>query len=175
MADSQHIDPVEHRLAERREHLQTLKAQADHKRTVPERIADHLVATFGSFAFIFLHVLWFGGWVPINIGWVPGIEPFDPFPFGLLTMVVSLEAIFLSILVLISQNRAQKIADLREEINLHVTTQSEHEITEILRIVDHLAQHLKVKVPNGRRVKLMEKDLNKENLKAKIEREIAND
>lgn len=175
MLGLRNIEDLEHSLAERQERLQTLKVQADRKRTIPERLADGLVGMFGSFFFIFLHAIWFGSWIPLNMGWIPGLEPFDPFPFGLLTMVVSLEAIFLSILVLISQNRAQKIADLREEINLHITTQSEHEITETLRIVDTIANHLKVKIPNVRRVKLMEKDLDNRRLKTKIEREIAND
>lgn len=173
MPDTSHTELIEHHLAERRERLQTLKAQADQKRTIPERLADGLVSIFGSFVFSFLHLVWFSVWIITNLGWIPGIEPYDPFPFGLLTMIVSLEAIFLSIFVLISQNRAQKIADLREEINLHITTQSEHEITETLRIVDTIAQHLKIKVPNGRQLKLMEKDLNNQHLKKEIEREIA--
>ena len=65
------------------------------------RIADEITAFAGSMRFVVLHVIWFGAWVLLNLT----VLPFDPFPFGLLTMLVSLEAIFLSTFVLISQNR----------------------------------------------------------------------
>jgi uncharacterized membrane protein len=89
-------------------------------------------------------------------------------------MVVSLEAIFLSVFVLISQNRGQKIADLREEINLYVSTQSEQEVTETLRIVDQIAKHLKIKLSNleTKQVKKFETNLDEGLLKSQIEKEI---
>jgi uncharacterized membrane protein len=156
----------------RHAHFRSLKAEADAARNPSERFADSLVGLFGSIPFLILHVIWFAGWVSLNVGAVPFVEPFDPFPFGLLTMIVSLEAIFLSVFVLISQNRAQRIADLREEISLRVTTQSEKEVTETLRIVDAVARHLKVKIPRERTAKLYEKDLDSSALKHQIEKEI---
>ncbi len=155
----------------RREHFRSLKAQADEARTVTERFADDLVQSIGSFSFLIFHVVWFTVWIFLNIGIIPGIEAFDPFPFGLLTMVVSLEAIFLSVFVLISQNRAQKIADIREEVSLHVTTQSEKEVTETLRIVDAIAQNLKIKLKDEKQIHRMEKGLNRSLVEKEIEKE----
>ncbi len=156
----------------RHQRFYSLKAEADIQRTLSDKIADDIVRIFGSFWFALLHVIWFTIWILVNIDVVPGIVVFDPYPFGLLTMFVSLEAIFLSIFVLISQNRAQKIADLREEISLQVTTQSEKEVTETLRIVDALARHLQVKIPHPQTAKNYEQDLDSGELKRQIEKEI---
>lgn len=156
----------------RHQHFKSLKAQADAERTVTEIIADDITRVFGSFWFATAHVIWFILWIFINTDRIPGLAAFDPYPFGLLTMIVSLEAIFLSIFVLISQNRAQKTADLREEISLKVTTQSEKEVTETLRIVDAVAQHFKVKVPHPQAAKNYEKDFDSGALKRQIEKEI---
>ncbi len=72
----------------RRKAIKSFKAKADAKRTGPEKFADMLTAKFGSIAFLSLNATWFTLWILMNVGWIPGIEPFDPFPFGLLTMVV---------------------------------------------------------------------------------------
>lgn len=90
---------------------------------------------FGSIGFFTINFLLFAGWIFVNIGWIPGVEIFDPFPFGLLTTAVSLEAIFLAIIVLISQNRASKVADLREEIDLHIDIINEQETTKALHLL----------------------------------------
>ncbi|HEX9442442.1 MAG TPA: DUF1003 domain-containing protein, partial [Roseiflexaceae bacterium] len=84
-------------------------------RTFQERISDAITAFSGSLSFVYLHALWFGLWVLLNTGWF-GIRPFDPFPYSLLTMIVSLEAIFLSTFVLISQNRSGEAADRRADV-----------------------------------------------------------
>lgn len=118
----------------RRRVIKSLKAQADARRTPAERFADWLTDFFGTVGFLILNAFWFVAWIIINMGWIPGLEPFDPFPFGLLTMVVSLEAIFLAIIVLISQNRAAKIADLREEIDLQINTMAEEEVTKMIHL-----------------------------------------
>ena len=81
-----------------------LRNEAASGRTFQERMADAITGFSGSMSFVYLHALWFGLWVLLNTGWF-GIPPFDPFPYSLLTMIVSLEAIFLSTFVLISQNR----------------------------------------------------------------------
>ena len=88
-----------------------------------------------------LHVVWFVVWVPWNLGWV-GLRPFDPFPFGLLTMIVSLEAIFLSIFVLMAQKRESAIAELREELALQVNLRIEEETTKTLQLVAGLYTRL---------------------------------
>jgi uncharacterized membrane protein len=118
----------------RRRIIKSLKAQADLRRSPAERFADWLTDFFGTVGFLAMNAVWFVVWIVINFGLVPGIVPFDPFPFGLLTMVVSLEAIFLAIIVLISQNRAARIADLREEIDLQINTIAEEEVTKIIQL-----------------------------------------
>jgi uncharacterized membrane protein len=124
----------ERRLRSRRHVYNSFEAKANRDRTLSERIADQLTSSLGSMLFLILNALWFGIWITLNTGLIPTIRPFDPFPFGLLTMIVSLEAIFLAIIVLISQNRAAKIDDLREEIGLQITTIAEEEITKIMEL-----------------------------------------
>jgi len=100
--------------------------------------------------------------------WIPSIPTLDPYPFGLLTMIVSLEAIFLSIIVLISQNRAAKIADLREEIDFQVNVQAEREITAILRILDKIQHSMNVKHQDDAMIKQMEADLDIDAIRERI-------
>jgi uncharacterized membrane protein len=106
-----------------------------------EVTADRLTRMAASTPFLVLHVAWFAGWMLINTGYA-GIAPFDPFPFGLLTMIVSLEAIFLSIFVLMSQKRESAIAELREEVSLQVVLRMEEEVTKTLQLVAGLYARL---------------------------------
>jgi uncharacterized membrane protein len=111
-----------------------IKAQHASERTGIEILADWLTDVAGSASFLALHVIWFAIWIPWNVG-LFGLAPFDPFPFGLLTMVVSLEAIFLSIFVLMAQQRESAIAELREEMSLQVGLRLEEEVTKTLQLV----------------------------------------
>src|SRR5687768_109734 len=126
-----HQDNVE----SRRRVIKSFKAKADAKRTPAEKFADWLTTKFGSVTFLAVNALWFVTWILINTGKVPVIAPFDPYPFGFLTMVVSLEAIFLAIIVLISQNREARIGELREEIELQISTISESELTKLIGLM----------------------------------------
>jgi len=137
---NQKIDP--NLLQKRRENVKGFKHKMDSERNVAEILADFLTESFGTILFLGLNALWFAIWIPINLNWIPGIPAFDPYPFGLLTTIVSLEAIFLAIIVLISQNRETKIADLREEIDLQINTLSEQKITKIIKMVDKIHDHL---------------------------------
>jgi len=83
-----------------------LREETARRRTLQAQLADIITWFSGRMAFVYLHVVWFGAWILINEGLLPPLRPFDPFPYGLLTMIVSLEAIFLSTFVMISQNRA---------------------------------------------------------------------
>ena len=87
-----------------------------------------------STPFLVFHVVWFAGWILLNTG-VVGVRPFDPFPFGLLTLIVSLEAIFLSIFVLMSQNRAARLADRRAHLDLQIDLLAERELTAMLHML----------------------------------------
>ncbi|MGI8906419.1 MAG: DUF1003 domain-containing protein [Candidatus Sumerlaeaceae bacterium] len=115
------------------------------RRNLPERIGDTIAKHFGTMTVFIVHVLWFGIWIAINRGWMPGIKPFDPFPYGLLTMIVSLEAIFVSIVLLISQNRMTRQADHRAQLNLQIDMLEEEEMTRVLKILCGISQHLGVK------------------------------
>jgi uncharacterized membrane protein len=118
-----------------------LKAQHNAERTMTEAIADELNSVSASPPYLVLHVIWFAIWIPWNLGWF-GLPKFDPYPFGLLTMVVSLEAIFLSIFVLMAQKRESAIAELREELALQVNLRIEEETTKTLQLVAGLYTRL---------------------------------
>ena len=121
-------------LIELRRQMQAAKSRQD-------RLADAITHFTGSMAFVYAHVLWFGAWFVINAGWTP-LPAFDPWPFQLLTMVVSLEAIFLATFVLISQNRAGETADKRADLDLQIDLLAEYEVTRVLMLVDAIADHL---------------------------------
>ena len=121
--------------------VRSLKAQHAGELTFIERVADRLTVLASSTPFLVLHALWFGGWILWNTG-LAGERAFDPFPFGLLTMIVSLEAIFLSIFVLMTQNRESTIAELREEVTLAVNLRMEDEVTKVLQLVAGLYTRL---------------------------------
>lgn len=126
--------------------VQSYRAKADAKRTWSDKFADKLTLRFGSVLFLALNAVWFIVWITINTNLIPGVEPFDPFPFGLLTMIVSLEAIFLAIIVLISQNRDAKVAELREEIDLQVNSIAETEVTKIIEMLALLLKKEGIKI-----------------------------
>lgn len=115
--------------------IKSMKAKANAKRTFAQKMADFLTATFGNMWFLILNAIWFTGWVLLNTGSIPGLTPFDPYPFGLLTTIVSLEAIMLAIAVLISQNRSAQVEDLREEVDLQVDIITEKEITKVAQMM----------------------------------------
>jgi uncharacterized membrane protein len=111
-------------------------------RTLQGRVADAITTFSGSMAFVWVHAVWFGFWVLLNIGLlhIPHISEFDPFPFSLLTMVVSLEAIFLSTFVLISQNRLAAASEKRAELDLQVNLLAEQKATKILEMLDQITK-----------------------------------
>lgn len=137
--------PTIDKISRRRRIIRSFEAKALGHRKFTEKIADNVTTAFGSFTFGVLHVYWFGLWIVLNTGIVAWITPFDPFPFGLLTMIVSLEAIFLSILVLLSQNRAGQVASLREELHLQVDLIAEEEITKVLEILSEIRTKVGIK------------------------------
>jgi len=113
-------------------HLRTKTAK---ERNIQDRIADSITSFSGRMIFVYVHVVWFVIWILLNSGWI-GVRIFDPFPYGLLTMVVSLEAIFLSTFVLISQNRLSQESEHRADLNLQIGLLTEHELTRVLQMLD---------------------------------------
>ena len=124
----------------------TARQQAEaEKAPLSDRIADRITAFTGSMVFVALHLVIFGSWIVINLGWLPIVRPFDP-SFVVLAMVASVEAIFLSTFVLISQNRMAAMADRRADLDLHVNLLTEHELTKLASIVSRIAERLGVDV-----------------------------
>jgi uncharacterized membrane protein len=132
-------------LQQSHEAVHSFRAAFNKRRTKTQQLIDRISAFSGSVAFLILNALIFAIWILYNVR-ILHVKPFDPFPFVLLTTIVSLEAIILSIFVLISQNHQSTLAELREEIDLQVNLISEREITKILRLVAGLYQHLEIKV-----------------------------
>jgi len=124
--------------------IELLRHQADAARDRQQRFSDWITTWSGSMAFFYAHVAWFGLWIIFNCGLLPALPPFDPYPFGLLTMIVSLEAIFLSTFVLISQNRQAHLADQRDSLDLQIDLLAEYEVIRMLRLVDGIAKKLGV-------------------------------
>ena len=143
-----------------------MRAKEERKKSLQDRIADALTIFSGSMAFVYVHAVWFGFWIAFNVGWFRGAS-FDPFPFSLLTLIVSLEAIFLSTFVLISQNRAGSIADKRADLQINLL--SEHEITHLLTVIDAIAAHLRIDAKKGMEIEDLKKDVGAEQVLDEIE------
>ena len=114
-------------------------------RSTAERVADWVACTAGSGPVLILHVVWFVAWMAMNLGAIPGIRPFDPFPFPFLTVTVSLEAIFLALFVLASQNRLSRQSDKRSHLDLQIDLLAEREMTAVLQLLQDIAHHLEVR------------------------------
>jgi CRP/FNR family cyclic AMP-dependent transcriptional regulator len=110
----------------------------EEKLTTVQRIADKAADFSGRISFLLVHIVWFAAWIAVNLELVPGVHPFDPFPFGLLTMVVSLEAIFLSCMVLISQNRQAAKDRIRSDAEYDANMRAGLEVTQLHVKVDAL-------------------------------------
>lgn len=123
-----------------------LEQRALHQRSAADRVGDAISRMTGSAPFALFHVMWFAAWFVLNAGVVSGIDPFDPFPFSFLTLIVSLEAIFLSVFVLISQNRLTRQSEKRAHLDLQVDMLAEQELTAILRMVQGLCEKHGVEV-----------------------------
>jgi uncharacterized membrane protein len=117
-----------------------------HERSAAERFSDRITRLLGSMTFVVLHVLLFAGWAIVNLGVVPGLKPFDPFPFGILTLIVSTEGVFIAIFILISQNRMSRQADRRNHLNLQMSMLAEQEITTLLKMQERVCAKLGVDV-----------------------------
>ena len=115
---------------------------AEERITLVQRIADTAADFSGRFSFLLVHAAWFGVWIGLNVNLVPGVEAFDPYPFGLLTMVVSLEAIFLSCMVLISQNRSAQKERIRSDVEYEANIRAGLEVTQLHVKVDAMADQL---------------------------------
>ena len=119
-----------------------VNVEAEEHLTMFERIADWIAVFSGSMLFLIMNTVWFGFWILANTTGLPGIPRFDPFPFGLLTMIVSLEAIFLSIFVLISQARQASKDRVRSDIEYEVNVKAEMEVAHLHEKLDRISEQV---------------------------------
>ena len=139
------------------------------QRTIEERIAGTITEFSGRMFFVYFHIIWFGIWVSLNLGFF-GIQPFDPYPFGLLTMIVSLEAIFLSTFVLISQNRLSVEADRRADLDLQIGLLTEYELTRVLKMLDEIQDKMGIENNTDEELIDLEKNVHPEDVLKEMDR-----
>lgn len=123
-----------------------LERAALHERSAGDRLSDAITRVTGSTPFAVVHLAFFAGWILVNTAKLPAVNPFDPFPFSFLTLVVSLEAIFLSVFVLMSQNRMMRQAEKRAHLDLQVDLLAEQELTAMLHMLRAVCSKLEVQV-----------------------------
>lgn len=131
--------------------------QEEKKKTIEEKIADHVTRFTGSMLFVYIHLVLFGIWIIWNVGWF-GLKPFDP-SFVVLAMFASVEAIFLSTFVLISQNRMNVQADKRADLDLQVSLLTEHEVTRLITIISAMAKKMDIQEAYHPEIEELSKDV----------------
>lgn len=119
------------------------RAQEQADATLSERVSDRITKFAGSMTFVIIHALAYGAWIGVNLGFVPGVRAFDP-SFVVLAMEASVEAIFLSTFVLISQNRMMGAAAKQADLDLQINLLAEHELTRLVSLVDAMARKMGV-------------------------------
>lgn len=167
MADSSPFglsETLERNIAALAERRRAERAQASFQM----RLADAVTRFTGSLAFVYLHVVLVSLWVAVNVGAVPALAPFDP-SFVILATVASVEAIFLSTFVLISQNRMQADADRRADLDLHISLLTEHELTKLASVVGAIAERVGVETQKAGDVQEIERDIDPERVLDELE------
>jgi uncharacterized membrane protein len=132
------------------------------------RVAEVITRFTGSMRFVYLHLALYGAWIVVNLGIVPGVPKFDP-SFVILAMAASVEAIFLSTFVLISQNRMAAAADKRADLDLHVSLLTEHELTKLVELVTAMAERAGVRANADPEIEEIRKDVAPEAVLDEIE------
>jgi uncharacterized membrane protein len=122
-----------------------LEDAAMKRRTMADRLADRIAGFVGTVLFVFLHLIWFGLWAAINARLLPVVPAFDPYPFQLLCMIVSMEGVLLSTFVLIKQNRMGYLTDRRAHVDLQINLLTEREVTRLLQMTQEMAERMGVK------------------------------
>jgi uncharacterized membrane protein len=151
--------------------IQALKARREREEaeaTAQERIADAITRFTGSMLFVYLHLAFFGFWIIANLGWVPGVPKWDE-SFVVLAMMASVEAIFLSTFVLISQNRMSAAADKRADLDLQISLLAEHEITKLAALISAIADRAGVEVKGDDELDEVKQDISPEAVLDEIE------
>lgn len=124
--------------------LQKRRAREERRASLQDRVADAITRFTGSMGFVYIHLAIYGFWIMANLGWLPGVPKFDE-SFIVLAMEASVEAIFLSTFVLISQNRMNEAADKRADLDLQINLLAEHEVTRLIALTSAIAERLGVR------------------------------
>jgi len=148
------------------EAVRQLEEAAKEERTASDRVAEVIAKFCGSMTFVWVHVAWFGIWVLINV--MPGLPHIDPFPFTFLTLVVSLEAIFLSTFILISQNHDTKISERRNHLDLQINLLSEQENTQMLTMLRAIAEKVGANLSDDEQARAMSEETKPQKLVKQI-------
>ena len=160
-----------------RRNIQTI-AQLDeaalHEQSTPDRVSASISRFIGSLSFVAAHIIWFGGWALWNLGLIPGLQPFDPYPFGLLTMLVSMEGVLVATFVLITQNWMNRLAERRAHLDLQVNILAEQEMTLVLRMLRAISQKVGVEAEPPEKVEQYEQ-LNVHKLASAIDEHLPKD
>ncbi|MCC2547559.1 DUF1003 domain-containing protein [Hymenobacter sp. BT175] len=143
--------------------------EEEKQKTWQDRMADRVTTFTGSMTFVLIHLVFFAGWILWNVGWL-GLKPFDP-SLVILAMEASVEAIFLSTFVLISQNRMAALADKRADLNLQVSLLSEHEITRLIVLVQAMAHKMDVQESQDPEISELAQDVHPERVMDTIEQQ----
>ena len=152
--------------------MQERRSQEAHNATLSERVSDRITRFAGSMTFVVIHAVAYGAWIAVNVGLVPGIKPFDP-SFVMLAMEASVEAIFLSTFVLISQNRMMGAAAKQSDLDLQINLLAEHELTRLIALVDAIAKKMGVVVVEDAELGEIKQDVSPEAVLDGIETEEA--
>jgi uncharacterized membrane protein len=121
--------------------ISKMEGDALQSRSAAERLGDFVAQKAGTVWFIGFHIVWFATWALLNSGTLAAVKPFDPLPYPFLTLIVSLEAIFLSLFILMSQNRASVHEDRRSHLDLQINLLAEHESSKTLELLKALCEH----------------------------------
>jgi uncharacterized membrane protein len=130
-------------LSRNMQRMQNRRVQEEARATASERVSDAVTKFAGSMTFVIIHAIAYGTWIGINLGLVPSIKPFDP-SFVVLAMEASVEAIFLSTFVLISQNRMMGAAAKQSDLDLQINLLAEHELTRMVSLIEAMARKMGV-------------------------------
>ena len=151
--------------------FRAIKAQHSSNRSAMEVLADRMIGFASSTPFLFIHAIIFIAWIYWNLPF-SGLAKFDPYPFGMLTTIVSLEAIFLSIFVLMTQSRESRIGELREELTLQVNLRMEEEITKTLHLVAGLYSRLGLPLADDPELRVMLEPLDPKKMESDLTEQI---
>lgn len=147
--------------------MRKLEELAVAKRTVADRIAEFVARFCGSITFVWIHAVLFAVWIVWNL--LPHLPHFDPYPFTFLTLCVSLEAIFLSSFILISQNYEMRITERRNQLDLQINLLAEQENTKMLQMLDRMAKKMGLYEEDDPEVQVLEQATRPETLARQID------